>query len=69
VSKGDSLLQLLQSHVWEIKTSERFAGNFGLITKIVCVKCGLEQTAVLSSIVQSKEGAENRKKQSEILSA
>jgi hypothetical protein len=61
VSKEDTLSWVLGTHTWQVEKAERY-GTDGFLTKIVCMKCGLQRTAIVSNIEESaKRAAENRR--------
>jgi hypothetical protein len=63
VSEEDTLSKALQSHPWRVAKAESF-GTDGFLTKIVCARCGLERTTVISDIEESaKKATRYRKRQ------
>jgi hypothetical protein len=62
VSKEDTLSAVLETHTWQVEKAERY-GTDGFLTKIVCTKCGLQRTAIVSNIEESTiRAAENRRR-------
>lgn len=60
VSNEETLSKVLRSHTWSVEKAEPY-GTDGFLTKIVCSKCGLERTAIVSNIEESaKRALENR---------
>jgi hypothetical protein len=61
VSKEDTLSRVLRTHTWQVEKAEHY-GTDGFLTKIVCIKCGLQRIAIVSNIEESaKRASENRR--------
>jgi hypothetical protein len=60
LSNKESLLQVLQSHDWEVDRTEP-SGQDAFLVKIHCANCGLERIFIVSNIEESaKRAAEYR---------
>jgi hypothetical protein len=56
LSNKQTLLQVLQSHDWEVDKTETH-GQDGILSKIHCANCGLERIFIVSNIEDSTKRA------------
>jgi hypothetical protein len=65
VSKEETLSKIMQTHSWQVVKAEPY-GTDGFLTKIVCIKCGLERIALITNTIESSSVArKKREKNSE----
>ena len=53
LSRGNTLLQVLDSHTWQVDRLESQAKGDEIFVKIHCSLCGLEKVFIISNILEN----------------